>query len=296
MGCYRNSKTVVTWRIAILLVTWVFFATVSQSDCSAANIVEMKYEIKIEGTIVNGDYQKFESILLSRKAASNPVRRVLLASNGGDVTTALQIGRLIRLNWIVTSTIGHNYANKRFCDTDDGDFIPMVGGRNCTCDSACFLLWAAGIERFSSGTIVGVHRPYFGSATASALSEPDASAVFQKVTSDVRDYLREMNVPDGYFDIMMSKNSVQIYRLSEEEVDSLKYSPLAEEAIIKTCGIILDKDPAWHDAAIAMVIRQSVHEKSQTPNLDKLLDARVQELMHCEINVVQTAQDRLQSR
>lgn len=292
-----NPKKGGTWRIAVLAMTWVFLTTFLSVGCSAANVVEVARGIAIDGTIVPGDYQKFENILLKRKAAKNPVRVVGLASNGGDIRTALQIGRLIRLNWIVTGTKGIEMNGTRMCNEDDGSPRLMEGGPSCTCDSACFLVWVAGVERSSYGTILGLHRPYFGSALAGALSDPDVGVAFQKVTSDVRDYLREMNVPDHYFDIMMNKSSVEIYRLSEEEVKPLYYSPLAEEAIIKTCGTVWDKDPVWLKAWSEMFERSYAKlTTSRSPTLDKLLDAPMNEMIQCTENVILAAQDRLQNR
>lgn len=300
MHTLRSYKEYRAYRISMLALICAFLAMCSAADSSAANIVEVKRGIAIVGTIVRGDDEIFAKILLARKAARNPVRGVMLSSNGGDIKSALQIGRLIRLNWITTVTMGKIFGQSRVCQQADGSTKPMDAGTSCTCDSACFLIWSAGISRSSTGTIVGLHRPYFGSIASSTLSEPDVNASYQKTISEVREYLREMNIPDRYFEVMMSKSSVEIYRLSDDEVDTLKYSPLAEEAIIKTCGTIWDRDTKWleifKEYADRQYVEMSTGQKSQTPHLDALIDAPLKEIMNCRNDVFEAAQNRLQGQ
>ena len=261
----------------------------------AANVHEVTRGVAIDGTIVKGDYAKFESILTARATANNPVKAVWLSSGGGDVQTALAIGRLIRKNWIMTTTNGTFVRGHVVCFDEDGKIKSKNRTASCSCDSACFLIWAAGVERISSGYVVGLHRPHFGDLPADKPPDPSANAAYKGIIVDVRDYLKEMNIPDQFFDLMMGKSSKEIYQLSEEDVTSMKYSPLAEEAIIKSCGEIAEKNlillkaaSDYSDAVLGMA-------KDPSFDLDKLLNEKFEKLVACNGNVVFSAQAKLQS-
>ena len=284
-----------TSQNVFLSLIWLISVISFSDGCPAADIVEGKGSVRIEGEFVNGDYAKFEHIISTRETTNYPVRGVQFMSPGGDIITALSIGRLIRKKWIVTSILGFNFDTGVCVITDPNSGKMSRYGFPCTCDSACFLAWAGGIQRYSSGGNVGLHRPYFGKMSGSDLARPEIGEAYQGITDLVRKYLREMNVPDRYFDLMMSKNSREIYRLSDSEARAIEFAPLAEEAILTTCGAVAEHDPRYE-----ALLRKEATNAFPGAMLDPLSPAD-QKMMNyfkavaiCERDVIHRAQDKIQ--
>lgn len=106
----------------------------------------------------------------------NGCRTVYLSSPGGDVAVAMEIGRRLR-----RSEVG------------------VVVPRDSTCESACVLLYAAGVTRTPYGE-VRIHRPFHTSPAASLTQE---QARYDTLSQVIRSYLRQMNVRESLFDAML---------------------------------------------------------------------------------------------
>lgn len=134
---------------------------------------------------------------LLEQALKSGCKQISIHSNGGDVVSAMKMGRLIRQ---------HNMAVS----------IPSAEGYG-VCASACVLLYAAGVIRVNYGP-VKIHRPYYGVANKD----------FGKTQSDyrqlevmVKKYLRDMNVSETLFDKMMAIRPEDAYTLGLEEMRDL---------------------------------------------------------------------------
>lgn len=103
------------------------------------------------------------------------VRLVLLDSPGGDLNSAMRIGRMIR-------------------EVGARAIVP----RGAECFSACVFVLAAGTDRIVDGT-VGIHRPYFLVAPGG-----DVGATLLEIERIAREYLVEMNVPARLAEDMFS--------------------------------------------------------------------------------------------
>ena len=313
-SCQNNSR-----NRFISFLSWVNFLAASRYillgsilACStfifvvasnAADFIENEKAVTIAGTFVDGDYEKFEDLLVRRSKAGSPTRGVVLVSHGGDVKTAMAIGRLIRKNWLITSTLGMFGNTNHFMCHDSVGLPPEILNQwngQCTCDSACFLVWAAGVSRTSADGILGIHRPYFGTLTTANLAKPETGKNYTQVIDEVRNYLREMNSPDRYFEIMMTKNSTEVYRLSQAEVDEQMYSPLYEDSIIKGCGGIAFKMPKLVEAQnrrVELIIYNYDHNsKFVLSPEDQNLVSQFDNLFECQQKVVSDAQDSLQKQ
>jgi hypothetical protein len=109
---------------------------------------------------------------------------VELDSPGGSVSAAFAIGRIIR-----RENIGVTIRFDRF--------KPGI------CNSACVLLFAAGVHRsfIEDVSRLGIHRPYLEVPTQNV--SPDVvSNEYRQMLQSVRDYLREMNVAEQLADAM----------------------------------------------------------------------------------------------
>jgi hypothetical protein len=281
------------FRNFYLGLIWLLLVTAWANSGWAATFVDQKGGLRIEGALVDGDYAKFVGRISARENTDDPIRTVSLASPGGNVATALAMGRLIRSKWLMTRVFGlRNKHNYWVCDIVD----TYLSTPSCSCDSACFLVWAAGTVRVGSEELVGLHRPYFGAATGGELAEPEIGKAYDAVTEELRSYLRQMQIPDRYFDLMMSKNSRQMHRLTERELTSLRYAPLAEEAMISTCGAVVDNDPMY----VALFRKKSLSIADfggapLTADEEETLK-RYNEIRKCGRNVIHTAQDKLTGR
>ncbi len=150
------------------------------------------FTIRIQGQIVAGTRARFEKAL-ARLQQREPLI-VELDSQGGDVATALKMGRMLR------SSRGHTVING-----------------NATCASACVLLFGAGVSRFVvNGGKLGIHRP----ALAAAPAESDTATV--KAAADqgareLRTYAAEMNINERLIDDMLVVPPQNVRWLSSED-------------------------------------------------------------------------------
>lgn len=151
---------------------------IKQDNCS-------DYMLEIRGEITQGDdvrfSQKIKELLtiIRRKSCDGDQFKTRLISEGGNVSAALALGRVIR-------------------EADVKVIVPF----NSNCLSSCVFVLLAGVDRQSYGK-VGVHRPYFEylSENADAESVRKARDYF---LSGIRAYINEMDVSPQLLDIMLS--------------------------------------------------------------------------------------------
>jgi hypothetical protein len=116
-----------------------------------------------------------------------------LNSPGGNVGTAIQLGRVVRQVGALT----------------------MVGdGEGCY--SACSLIYLAGVARsLGRGAKLGLHRPY--------AIEVGSTEDYQQMLGLIRDYLTSLNVSPRVYDIMVSTPpaSIRVFMAGEAENQEL---------------------------------------------------------------------------
>lgn len=179
------------WRYALIVAFAVMFQL---SATQAADLREMergadnRYNVGIEGPIVRGDYAKLTAIIKRRQEFPYFVS---VKSPGGDVKEAMTMGRLVRKALLVV--------------------IPSE-----PCNSACALIVFASMVNMDVGhdTVVGIHRPIYDPSYFAGLSFSEAHEKTRQLDREVRDYLKEMDVPTDIADQMMAVPSNEVYRLS----------------------------------------------------------------------------------
>ena len=100
---------------------------------------------------------------------------VWLASNGGDIDSAMELGRLLR-KWGVFTFIG----------------------KNDQCFSACVFAFMGGERRSVAGRL-GIHRPYFSYTQDS----PDRLARFRHLQRVVKGFVEDMDFPASLYEAVM---------------------------------------------------------------------------------------------
>lgn len=145
----------------------------------------------LSGRIEPGDGARFIEHL---DGLAEPPETVALHSPGGSVSDALEIGRRLRADGVVTRM-----------------------GPGTACFSACPYILASGTERVVSRTAsVGVHQHYFGQSSV----VPAFMAVedIQRGQAEVMGYLDEMGVSPLLMGKAMATPPEDIYVLVEEEL------------------------------------------------------------------------------
>lgn len=170
-------------------------ATVARADITAGGVDDPAlgpgFAAQLSGEITARDVQALADA--RSLAEGTNVRMLMLNSPGGDVESALSIGRMVR-------ALG----------------ITVIVPPGAECLSACVFILAAGVDRIPKGR-VGIHRPYF-------LVPPgrDIGEALRRIEQDARDYLAEMNVPTRLAEDMFSIDPRDMEILDAERLRSYR--------------------------------------------------------------------------
>jgi ATP-dependent protease ClpP protease subunit len=148
------------------------------------------YLVEIDGPIEGTLVREIEAVL--RKGGRiNSLG--ILRSPGGDVEAAMALGRILRAQRVGAQVTGD-------------------------CASACVFAIAGPLWRSYSTARIGLHRPYFDSASS---SPAEAGQRIKALNASLRAYLEEMNVSTALLDAMNAVPSDQIRWVTPAEVNSL---------------------------------------------------------------------------
>jgi hypothetical protein len=148
--------------------------------------------ISLNGVINRGDLDKW--IIPTFKNLEK--KYIVLNSTGGDVEEAMKIGRYFKAN----------------------EFTVTVGE---TCFSSCVFLLAGGVDRYAYTGKVGIHRAYFGSIDKS-LSSNQIRDLRDKLNSELKKYLEEMDINPSLVDAMNSYPPESMKVLSTDELKNFR--------------------------------------------------------------------------
>ncbi|MDZ7663597.1 hypothetical protein [Thiohalophilus sp.] len=202
------------WSKQIIIVLLLFAKSLSAAEFFITKTDSEALEIEMQGNISAGDYDRFMSLVRNSPATFVKAGTIVLNSKGGSVSEALRIARVV---------------NK-------ASLITMVD-KDAVCASSCFLIFVAGSIRYGSGDIL-IHRPYPEKKAYENNIFSDISKSHQSAIENVREYLINNSVPTKIIDKMISKSSVDSYRLTiNDKKDIGIMSPMFEEASIAQCGL-----------------------------------------------------------
>ena len=194
--------------LKILLATAFFLAAAS---VSAAEITTPRLPngqsmqgIMVEGWIAEGDFEKFERLVTQKDNAGV----VWLASQGGDISEAMKIGRLVReLKLEVWAPAKSNIL-----------FPTIASAQNAVCKGACFFIYAAGVHR--RGEVLGVERP--DPSRQSRKIGLDQAAYLQTLaTQTASSFLKEMGTPTAIAEHLVGLKPGVTTWLKDDEVAAL---------------------------------------------------------------------------
>jgi len=174
----------------------------------------------LEGKIVSGDYDKFRSFLGTKSNFDKISSGVFLASPGGNVMEAMRIGRLIRALQLSTDAPSGPPAGIAKFGESPIKVSHLVNPKNYLCASACFFVYVAGIYRSMNWVgRLGVHRPTV-ERDGRELSGSETSESAWFVRESIKNYLRDMNVPAKYVDLIFSAPANEMRWITQSEFDS----------------------------------------------------------------------------
>ncbi|MCG7868775.1 MAG: hypothetical protein JAY74_20690 [Candidatus Thiodiazotropha taylori] len=212
--------------ILLFLSASLFTVTSQAADVTAQQIGNYKtYSIKIVGEIQHGDYDQLIKLI---KSKSRFPFYITIKSKGGSVSEAIKISKFVNEALIPVNALDY-------------------------CYSSCFYIWIASIERnvffygmntasdseIMESRVIGLHRPYYDKAYFSTLSMKEAQAKQGEIETEVRNYLKSLNVHEKWIDEMMMHSSSDIRLVSRKELEQeFGFTSHAfEEWLIAKCPI-----------------------------------------------------------
>lgn len=163
----------------------------------------------LEGAIEPNDEEKVSTFFTFLKKEKAVMIYLDLKGPGGDVSTAIKIGRLVRKFEV----------NIR---------VP----RDSSCVSSCVLILAGSPIRTIEGR-VGIHRPYFRTLPSDSTYDSVRRA-FDLLGAATKSYLTEMNVNPDVWDQMVSIPPENVRFLSTRDLDYFRLGgmdPVTEEVL-----------------------------------------------------------------
>jgi hypothetical protein len=236
---------------------WIAFCKVAlllvNVPCVGAEIFYMDHDpftgqyvgptgpLVFSGEIAPGDYDRLLARILEDQTRFLAQNKIILASDGGDVSEALRIGKLIKSLFA-------------------GVIVGPLTGR---CVSACFFIYAAAGQREADGErLIGINRPYIADSEAQSAPPADAN-VESKALTQVRAYLQENDVPNYLVDEMFRHASDDAYWLTADDEKSLGYrSSSLNQFLTAKC--------AWDDK----IEREAYAGKRPIDDLKQMLTCR----------------------
>lgn len=158
-----------------------------------------------DSLILSGEIKKSDVAELTKLLPK--YKSIWLNSLGGDVSAAMEIGRLLR-----------RIDSIAFVDKDQ------------VCVSACVLVLAGSTFRMIKGK-VGIHRPYLPHDKATTVDEQ--KIIYESIRKNIINYLEIMNINPTLYDDMFRISPRKVKFLSKEELDIYGLSgtdPYFEEA------------------------------------------------------------------
>lgn len=241
--------------------------------------------IGIRGVINRGDAREFERLVQE----SRPwIMTVYLASEEGLVSEAMQIGRLVRKHllttWAPSEILGARLLFSPSSPARSSESPFYCWGDQCTCSSACFFVWVAGVQRL--GDAIGLHRPYPHLEFSRRRPFGDVEA-YREFIEEVRRYLIEMDVPEMYPGRMTRIPFGEIVFLSPHEVerDFEGYVRSAAEEFKERCG---ELNPSEEKVWKRLAYRSGAARGGAPPLSDveqamlERVSARINEIADCE--------------
>lgn len=165
-----------------------------------------------------GDNEPFSDF--SNAVATSGAKVIVFDSPGGNVGSAIQLGRMIRAAGLDTLQV-----------------------RQLQCVSACSLAFIGGVHRVADPGSIGVHRSSF--TPDSGMSADEAVARVQAGTAQIMSYMSEMGVDPKLMELALSYDKSDMRYLSASEMAELRVTTTvaATQSSVDTAQVPARPDP-----------------------------------------------------
>jgi hypothetical protein len=237
----------VLFAALVLAAFAVTHASALDMNVKVDNTTKFAY-VNMWGEIQPGDDNKFRQIVLPYVRSGYTIFKINIFSIGGDVAAAMGLADQIRM--LQARTVAPSYeaiivdnqqvkTHNPLCSLDEGNgqgVWPQFvrGQRWCTCESACFLIWASGSVR--EGSVIGIHRLYWKGANFGNLPADTARAQYETAQAHYTAYLKKLDVPETIVERLFATDSHSMYFLTWPEVQLMESTPYLEEMAYSRCG------------------------------------------------------------
>jgi hypothetical protein len=232
-------------------------------------------QVYLIGEIKSGDYEKFVSIV---RPPGKKVRGVELRSQGGNGYEAMRIGRAVRALMLDTSAP----ISEQGCAIHDRE--SGVSAKPCTCASACFFVFVGGVRR--TGLELVLHRARFTNEEMARLTHDQYKQAYEKILEVMKSYLREMDVPEKFFNQMIAISSQESKKISATDALELMTTPASDEWLSARCGMFTEAE--------MLALSQLYIQRSQGAHVDpriKQLETRMNAINYCRNDRIDEARD-----
>jgi hypothetical protein len=178
-----------------ILLLFVFVASLFAGPSYAAITYErMSLRDDMRALVVSGEFEiSDDPVAFAGEIAQFKPAFITFRSVGGNVTSAMKIGRMIRALGISTLQI-----------------------RSAECASACALAFVGGVRRSAEAGSIGVHQASF--SDDAALDSKTAVTAVQAMTGEIIGYLTEMGVSPQLLQLSLSVESSDMRYLTSSEM------------------------------------------------------------------------------
>jgi hypothetical protein len=209
------------YKLCMALIVIAYIGSMNTNSTYAATItVQKPFYINIVGPIVAGDYDRFVSAI---RGTRQEITTVTTVGPGGNVQEAIRVGRLIRKLNLTTEAPFTAEMNPVMRPQTCARASAVNSQTECTCASACTLIWFAGRSRFGNDLLI--HSIKYDPEYYSKLTPSEASKQYRTGTAEIKNYLDEMDVPSGVFDEMFRMPSSMIQRIPDQTFLSIRIYP-----------------------------------------------------------------------
>ena len=235
-------------RFAAALGLVVCLLGIQKSTCAATFAMQPPdaygpVSILIKGQIQAGDFEKFQAFLLQPGRLKAYTNYVWLYSTGGNLAEAMKFANLF-----------------------EKSSASVVVGPDGKCYSACFMMFASGVDRwlYAFGEL-GVHQVSVNfPANLPVLGKDARNGILQAVTNNASAYLAVQGIPQTLVTKMQETpasdmfivNTLMIKREGWQRAMALQ--PQFLEAVEQTCGKQPEPTtPSWTDCKVEFQTRRT---------------------------------------
>jgi hypothetical protein len=184
------------------------------------NLRVLRGVLILEGRIEAGDYASVRNFIGDPANFNKMNGQIVLASPGGNVFEALQIGYLIRRLRLSTDVPSRPPPTVRSSGSEIIRPLDLTNSRNYLCTSACFLLYVAGSYReFVWAGRVGLHSPQMERKPIGA-SANDIAVATAQMRDKLGEFFERMHVPKKYLDLMYSVPTSEVRWITQTELNT----------------------------------------------------------------------------